>query len=349
MKNTSLMISFVFSYIFIILNIYNMDESITLDSSDSSVWKYFSLDLSSANTDDYGPKMRIFFKVAVPLVILSGVLLLMGQGKHPNTNMGITGITFLIAFILFIYSTYLFTGNINNTSCYLSQLSLKGSENDSSDTVYINTTTGYKLIYAVGLIALIFSLMFTKSITGVLSILVYFGIGILFQLFGTGLLFIFNTDKNTWPSVFSYLDQFIQNTDTDNTDKENNDLISAKTIFKIIGSVRLFVLVLLSGYISYSTVSGHKTIDLLSIGSYEIIKLISIGWSALFVLILIWQIIIGDGCIINRTMERDKKNNNYNSMVEFLLQSLKCSVQNQLGIYFHMIIVAFIVGWISLH
>ena len=73
----------------------------------------------------------------------------------------------------------------------------------------------------------------------------------------------------------------------------------------------------------------------------------------LFTVFLVnWQIVLGDGCIMDRTMEQYKGGqkrsgldinlNIFNDKGKEFKSILYCSMGNQLGVYFHLVLVAII-------
>lgn len=346
MNKILLLISFVLTYTYIILNLYNVDKSIVLDSD--SLWKMISINEESVNF--YGlfdSFSSVLFKIILPVLLFLGGSILVFRGDY---SFEITAIMLIISIIFYVYSTYLFNIQDKTNVCTLTQLTLQRDRDKNT----FNSQFGYKIIYSVGLLGLIYSSFIKRSSTVSVGILLYFIIGILFQVFGSYLLKLF-TNTTSWPSIFSYLDQFIQNTNTEN--KEDDSWMNSTTIYKIIGSLRLILLVVLSGIGGYYLIGKNKDIHLDTIKVDEIVKVTGTSWILFIVLIIVWQTLIGDGCIINRTIDKHKiehKDNNSsednpdNDLSTIIYNSTRCSVDNQLGIYFYLIIFSLIFFYVGL-
>jgi hypothetical protein len=137
------------------------------------------------------------------------------------------------------------------------------------------------------------------------------------------------SDYREWPSFFTYLDQSIQN---------NND--PRRYVFSIIGGIRLLILLFTSIYLSY-----HVLIKGKKIGHTKIFLFIILSWFIFLFYLSFWQIFVGDGCIIERTMEEHKKNKkggsfDYDVEYSLFIDAVTCSIDNQFGIFFHFVLLS---------
>jgi len=233
--------------------------------------------------------------------------------------------------------------------CKITELSVKRKyseeeEEDKEDKVdkitldTFDSSIGYTIVYGLGLILLMGTYIGDKSINkySILYILLYFIIGLLFQLVTSFVLRFFH-DKKTWPSVFTYLDQFIINNGKDHLG------------FKIIGIIRLLLILAICIFVGY-----HFTIKKGSLSVNNVIKMICIIYGIFAIFITNWQLLLGDGCIMDRTMSKYKTGEKKSGLIDINLNVfndqwgkpfkdiLYCSIGNQLGIYFHLLLVAFI-------
>jgi len=316
-----------------LLNVSNWDNSLVLDTSGDS--KQF---WGNHLVYDSSSPLWYWVKMSISSMIYLGL----SFAIYEYTDKGwmfYLGTLILLVIYLFTVSTYLYNLDTKKTETIYTQLHLKNSKNNSG------VTYGYKLIYFIGLIILSYKTITSDKkeyIEGIISIIAYFLIGILFQLFGSSILFLFKKDtdnktssgaapKAKWPHMMNYLDKY---TDNSNFKEEDKSIISSKRVFNVIGYIRIFLIVLLSGYIANSTFNKDK-LHVMDINNITIIGLV-LSTSVIFLFLLILsQILISDGCVITRTIDDDKTDINFDNI---LSESIQISIQNQLGIYFHILI-----------
>ena len=61
------------------------------------------------------------------------------------------------------------------------------------------------------------------------------------------------------------------------------------------------------------------------------------------VFLILWQLLIGDGCILDRTLEdykHDLSDGDTGDELDEFVKALVCSIDNQLGVYFHIFIIS---------
>ena len=325
-------ISIILVAIYTLLNVSNFDDSLALDTSGDSkqFWGNYLV---------YDSKHDSSWWYKIKMIISSLIYLSLSIVIYENTDKGwmvYLGILILLVIWLFTVSTYLYNTVSNNEKHIYTQLHLKNSANNPG------VTHGYKFIYFIGLMILSYKTITSDKkqyIEGIISIIVYFFIGILFQLFGSSILFLFkkstDSDGSTWPHMMNYLDKY---TDNSNFEEDDKSIISSNRVYNIIGYIRIFLIVLLSGYIANLTFNKNKN-NVGDINNLTIIGLV-LSTSVIFIFLLILsQIFVSDGCVITRTIE---DNDNDISFDNILSKSIKISTQNQLGIYFHMLIFVII-------
>jgi len=167
-----------------------------------------------------------------------------------------------------------FVKSTKDSAFYISYDSIYQSNIKPDNT--IDSMKIFKIFY------LIMSIVLLTTENKTINILLLIGFGLLFQLINSAILYILIVDKykNIIPSVFVYLDEYIKNTDE----------VKDDFIYHIIGSLRLFLVVLLSIGLGYKiTKNKTKTIKLLTI------------FTIFTFIVALWILIIGDESINNRT------------------------------------------------
>jgi len=179
-----------------------------------------------------------------------------------------------------------------------------------------DSSTIFKLLYLFTIIGI----FVTKAKGSTLSFVILFVFSFVFQILASVILKQFSNNKS-FPSVFSYLDSFMENTDN----PEYN------WAFVMIGSLRLVFLFLLCFIVSgFNPFTADYTP-----------KNIASFYGLLILVVTLWQILIGDGCIMDRTIKK-YSNVTYSDLYKGFWNISKCSIQNQLGIHFNLLIFAWL-------
>ena len=340
-------IPFTLSFLYIILNLRNSDNSVPLVNEIDSANKSFYENISLISLSDFFQSDKVMIIFVIVNILLSVILEIFAtKGIIKVMN----GIFLSVAIFMFVSSTIMYNST-DKKECKITQLSVKrkyseeeeGKEGKEGkeDKIKLDTfdsSVGYTIVYGLGLILLLGTYLGDKSLNkySILYILGYFIIGLSFQLVTSFVLRFFH-DKKTWPSVFTYLDEFIINNGKDHLG------------FKIIGIIRLLLILAVCIFVGY-----HFTIKKGSLSVNKVIKLISIIYGVFTVFITNWQILLGDGCIMDRTMSKYKTGEKKSGLIDINLNIfndqwgkpfkdiLFCSIGNQLGIYFHLVLVALI-------
>ena len=342
-------IPFALSFFYILINLWNHDNSIPpVNETDAEYESYYE-QLSLISLNESLQKNIVFIVSFICLFILSVIIYIFATEDIINI---LNGISLFIAIFAFISSTILYNST-DKKECKITQLSLKrkylsGETHDKEDKEdelkldMFDSSIGYTIVYGFGLILLMSSYFKDQSINkfSILYIVLYFIIGLLFQLFTSFLLRFFN-DKKTWPSIFTYLDEFIINNGKDHLG------------FKIIGLIRLLLILAICIFVGFSFSIKGKSLSVTNV-----IKMISIIYGIFALFIANWQLFLGDGCIMDRTMSKYKTGERKSGFIDINLNVfndqwgkpfkdiLFCSIGNQLGIYFHLILIAFISAFI---
>lgn len=304
-KIVSLYLSFLFVMLFIFSNLYNVDGSLTYDE-DNPLRK---IEIPSTSNENFY-KFPLVFGI---IVFTYTIALVINFKKNKSLTGGsiISGILNFIAFIMLFLTTL--NVNFNNyKECSLLQLNFR-------DKNYIITT--YKLLYIIFLISSsIYTYMYT-DIPPVLNILAVTIMSIIFQTF-LPMLFIPLNEQSGWPNILDYIEELINNSDYEESS-------GIHTGFKIIGSIRIILIIVLI----YLALNNNKDISNLK----SVYKLI-IGWVAFILLIILSQLFIIDGCVINRTLKKyDEK---YDNFKDAFINNVKCSISNQGGLNLHILLIS---------
>jgi len=349
--NTYLSISIGFLLTYILLN--GFDESIA--NIHSVKWDLMGPIITYMASSTY--KYSVMGTMIILIITIIGLLI---AGGNKNISLVINIIVTILALFVFIFTTInhnysIFTDEEKNVKknvkkndkidvmdCTWTQMTLfnrKYSEDQSKDKQgsydYMNIVDSsiiYKVIYFIGLIILLITTFKDDStnIKIMFFILAYFCIGLVVQLTASFILRGYS-DYMPWPSIFSYLDQYIQN---------NND--PRRYFFIIVGALRILGIIGVSIFLSYRYFfKGDKKPHVkvfLGIISFWVIFL---GYLSF------WQVFIGDGCIIDRTLKEydeddKKKTDDFDFFKEYnhFTNALVCSVDYQFGIFFHFIIIS---------
>ena len=337
-------IPFSLSFLYIVLNLWNADKSIPnvneIDSGNVSFYETLSL----LSLNNFFQSNTVLIVSIIINVLFSVLLQLLGN----TLVIQIFNIIFvLVAILVFISSTILYNAT-DKKDCKTTQMSFKRKytieekqeEEDKKEIIKLNnfdTSFGFTILYLLGLVLLMTTYLKDKSISkmSIIYIFLYFVMGLVFQLLTSFILRFFH-DQKTWPSIFSYLDQFIINSD------------KSQIAYRIIGFIRLLLVVGSCLFIAFSF-SLKKGINV-----KNIIKMFCLFYSLFTVFLVSWQIVLGDGCIMDRTMEQYKGGEKRSGIIDININIfneqwgkpfksiLYCSMGNQLGIYFHLVLVAII-------
>ena len=327
---------------------FNHDNSIRL-TKNSVTSKYLAL---LTKLEGLSLIHVIFAILFIFLFTIVSVVINNTRGKVTRTLSGVINIILIIgAIITFLFSTYNYYNIKYEESCKWTQLTIlrrkyykmgdkeKEKEKDKEKNknrkpifVDYNTSIVYRLFYFLGLILLTYSTIREKifDIRYIWFIIGYFVMGLFIQLIPSFILYQ-NSEYNEWPSLFSYLDQYIQNT---------ND--PRKYVFTIIGAFRIIILLLMSIYLGYRY--GMKN-SFGNITHSDVLRIVYFSWFIFIVILIALQIFLGDGCVIERTLDEYKEgrrevDQDYSVTFKSFIDALVCSIDNQLGIYFHIIIIA---------
>jgi hypothetical protein len=337
-------IPFSLSFLYITFNLRNLDNSVPSVNEITSENKSFYEKISLLSLHQFFQSNTVMITLIVTNILLTVILKLFATKVIIKI---LNGILLSVAITMFISSTIMYNST-DKKDCKITQLSVKRKysveeeedKEDKEDKIKLDTfdsSIGYTAVYGLGLILLMGSYLNDKSINeySILYILLYFIIGLLFQLVTSFVLRFFH-DQKTWPSVFTYLDEFIINNGKNHLG------------FKIIGLIRLLLILIICIFVGYNfTIKKSFSVN-------NVIAMICIIYGIFTVFITNWQLLLGDGCIIDRTMSKYKTGEKKSGLIDINLNVfndqwgkpfkdiLYCSVGNQLGIYFHLILVAVI-------
>ena len=318
--------------IYTILNYSNFDES--LEENKDKSW--YSLEYPS---EGLGSKIGWYLKTGV----LFGLYMLLSHHMYKNySDSSISnvylGFIILLSLWFFVVSSYLFNIQPERKDKIWTQFSIMPNQNN------VGVSYGYKILYLIGLAILSYKTISLKDdnqvLTSIFIIISYLFIGVLFQIFGSSLLFLFkkDDDKISWPSMMNYLDKY-----TDNSDFKDNDdsVISSQKVFNMFGYIRIIIIVLISGYISNSILNKENK-SITDTDNFTIISIILLTSIILIISLILSQMFITDGCVITRTIKDDKKND---ISSDNIMDPIYISIQNQGGFYLHLIILIIIVAF----
>jgi len=337
-------IPFTLSFLYITLTLRNHDSSVPNVNEIDSNNIYFYETLSLLSLVNFFQSNAILISAIIINILFSVFLQLVGN----ELVIKIFNILFLLlAVVVFLSSTILFNST-DKKDCKFTQMSFrrkytegeKQEEEEDKEIIKLNTfdtSFGYTILYALGLALLMITYLKDKSISkmSIIYIFLYFVLGLVFQLLTSFILRFFHNQK-TWPSVFSYLDQFIINADKN------------QSAYRIIGLIRLLLVFICCLFIAFSF-SLKKGISV-----KNVMIMISLFYLLFTVFLVSWQTVLGDGCIMDRTMEQYKGGEKRSGLIDININIfseqwgkpfksiLYCSMGNQLGIYFHLVLVAII-------
>jgi len=338
-------IPFLLIGLYLAFNWYNPDKSIPkVDETIESVRDkgYIRVASYPALFSGYeGPYINSKTRLIVFLVGVVTFASIFGVFATPILIKVLNITSLSVAVIVFISSTLMHNSSIKKY-CNFTQLSLtrkyskeekeeKEDKEDKKDIIKLDTfgsSIGYSCIYFIGLVLLCIAFYKTNSLNkySVLFIVLYYIIGLVFQL-GTSLFLRLFHNKQSWPSVFSYLDQLIIN--------NNENHIG----FKVIGLLRLILIISGCIFVGYSF-----SIKRDSFNPTNVFKMITLIYGMFTLYVTMWQTFVGDGCVIDRTMKEYETGSDRSGFdLNYFEDILICSSGNQLGIYFHIILMALIV------
>ena len=181
-----------------------------------------------------------------------------------------------------------------------------------------------KLFKVSYLILMILSLTYAENKVASVGIVIVFGL--FFQLLNNAILYSLG-NKEVIPSVFIYLDEYMKNSNMD-------DKTKLGTFFEIMGILRLAVIFTISIIIAYHFKVKGRLVEFL--GAFTLIFTI---------LIALWQLFIGDECILNRTLNQYKgsytDNNDGNKGYRMIRGSIQEIIQAQGGAFFNIALLLF--------
>lgn len=322
--------------IYTIMNYSNFDNSLILETKGNSkqIWaNYFEYPSSESWISNSWWFLKTGFYFG--LYLLFSIFI---SDKNNIANKYLIFISFLSVWF-FSESTYLFNFQNNRSENIWTQFSIMPNQKN------IGVVYGYKIIYLIGLVILSFKTITLKEKNQVMAsifiIILYLIIGVLFQMFGSSLLFLFknkddNQDSISWPSMMNYLDKYTNNSDFE---KDDDSILSSQKVFNYIGYIRILLIVLVSGYISNYILNKDKS-NIIEADNFTIISIILLTSVILITVLILSQIFITDGCVITRTNEDTE--DDIEIETNKMMKSLHLSIQNQGGFYLHMIIIIII-------
>jgi len=233
-------------------------------------------------------------------------------------NLGISAIILFIHEILFSIR-----GNINYNifSPWYSNYQFRS---EAPSQFVFDSMKLFKVSY---LILMILSFTYAENKVASVGIVIVFGL--FFQLLNNAILYSLS-NKEVIPSVFMYLDEYMKNSNMD-------DKTKLGTFFEIMGILRLAVIFTISIIIAYHFKVKGRLIEFL--GAFTLIFTI---------LIALWQLFIGDECILNRTLNQYKGSytDNIDKYTQMTLGSLQEIAQAQGGAFFNiaLLLLAIFIG-----
>lgn len=320
--------------IYTIMNYSNLDESLELKKDNKQIWgKYFEY----PSKKGLGSKILWFILTGVFVGVYSVISLGIDYSfNNKKVSSGYLIVITLVSLYLFSVSSYLFNTQSGGKKNRWTQFKIIPNEDN------IGVSYGYKILYLIGLTILSYKTITLKDHNQVLSsifvIISYLFIGILFQMFGSSLLFLFkkDDDKISWPSMMNYLDKYTENSDFE---KDDDSVLSSQKVFNYIGYIRIIIILLISGYVSNSILNKENK-SITDTDNFTIISIILLTSIILIVSLVLSQIFITDGCVITRTIEN--KDDEGDISEDNIMNPIYTSIQNQGGIYLHLIIIIII-------
>jgi hypothetical protein len=278
------------------------------------------IDIKKEDLVGWLPRLLVLPVLFSFLVITLVVIGKKGPSAALNFNLGFSS----LLLVLLSIGNWLKEDNDNETKdiCDLSVITplrtkQKGEKTDAGN--WFKSFDSSKIFILLYLFTII-GIFVTKAKGSTLSFVILFVFSFVFQILSSVILKQFSNNKS-FPSVFSYLDSFMENTDN----PEYN------WAFVMIGSLRLVFLFLLCFIVSgFNPFTADYTPQ--NIASF---------YGLLILVVTLWQILIGDGCIMDRTIKK-YSNVTYSDLYKGFWNISKCSIQNQLGIHFNLLIFAWL-------
>ena len=262
-------------------------------------------------------KNEIKILVSIQIIFSLIIILILPQiTSVENTVMINLGIS---AIILFIYEIlFPIQGNINYNifSPWYSNYQFRS---EAPSQFVFDSMKLFKISY---LILMILSFTYAENKVASVGIVIVFGL--FFQLLNNAILYSLG-NKEVIPSVFIYLDEYMKNSNID-------DKTKLGTFFEIMGILRLAVIFTISIIIAYHFKVKRRLKEFL--GAFTLIFTI---------LIALWQLFIGDECILNRTFNQYKSsyidNNDGSKYSRMIIGSLQEILQAQGGTFFNIAVL----------
>lgn len=273
--------------------------------------------------EDEGDKednKKISILVSIQIIFFLIIILILPQITSISIENSIMINLGISAIILFIYEIFFpIQGNINYNifSPWYSNYQFRS---EAPSQFVFDSMKLFKVSY---LILMILSLTYAENKVASVGIVIVFGL--FFQLLNNAILYSLG-NKEVVPSVFIYLDEYMKNSNID-------DKTKLGTFFEIMGILRLAVIFTISIIIAYHFKVKGRLKEFL--GAFTLI---------FTVLIALWQLFIGDECILNRTLNQYKgsyTDNNDNKYTQMTLGSLQEIIQAQGGAFFNIALLLF--------
>ena len=273
--------------------------------------------------EDEGDKednKKISILVSIQIIFFLIIILILPQITSISIENSIMINLGISAIILFIYEIFFpIQGNINYNifSPWYSNYQFRS---EAPSQFVFDSMKLFKVSY---LILMILSLTYAENKVASVGIVIVFGL--FFQLLNNAILYSLG-NKEVVPSVFIYLDEYMKNSNMD-------DKTKLGTFFEIMGILRLAVIFTISIIIAYHFKVKGRLKEFL--GAFTLI---------FTVLIALWQLFIGDECILNRTLNQYKgsyTDNNDNKYTQMTLGSLQEIIQAQGGAFFNIALLLF--------
>jgi hypothetical protein len=262
----------------------------------------------------------VFIQIIFSLIIIL-ILPLITSISIENSimiNLGISAIILFIHEILFSIKENI---NYNIFSPWYSNYQFRS---EAPSQFVFDSMKLFKISY---LILMILSFTYAENKVASVGIVIVFGL--FFQLLNNAILYSLS-NKEVIPSVFMYLDEYMKNSNMD-------DKTKLGTFFEIMGILRLAVIFTISIIIAYHFKVKGRLIEFL--GAFTLIFTI---------LIALWQLFIGDECILNRTLNQYKGSytDNIDKYTQMTLGSLQEIAQAQGGAFFNiaLLLLAIFIG-----
>lgn len=290
-----------------------------LISNGGMLYDSYTTGEDEGDKEDKEDKNEILILVSIQIIFSLIIILILPQitsiENSVMINLGISAIILFIHEILFSIR-----GNINYNifSPWYSNYQFRS---EAPSQFVFDSMKLFKISY---LILMILSFAYAENKVASVGIVIVFGL--FFQLLNNAILYSLG-NKEVIPSVFIYLDEYMKNSNID-------DKTKLGTFFEIMGILRLAVIFTISIIIAYHFKVKGRLVEFL--GAFTLIFTI---------LIALWQLFIGDECILNRTFNQYKgsyiDNNDGSKDSRMIMGSLQEIIQAQGGAFFNIAFLLF--------